>query len=178
METDFEIFEKGMSRLLPGMDFGYADAMSLLMSIGTCLTVELSRIAVSEHLALGDMHTLNSIGVGYGPRIRQADLARLLGVTTAAMSGRIDRLVAKGFVRRHSLDDDHRGFSLELTARGLSVCTSLLRKIADTSIFAIAVRSLTGDERTQFIESLRRIANAMLQPENKAMPQDSAALQG
>lgn len=64
-------------------------------------------------------HTeLKALEVLFDAAMGPADLARRLGVTTAASSGIVDRLTARGHVERHPHASDRRRTEVTVTASG------------------------------------------------------------
>ena len=75
------------------------------------------RRAVARAAGLSDseMRALEHlVGEALGP----AEVARRLGLTTAAATGIVDRLVARGHVERHPRVDDRRRTDVEVTPSG------------------------------------------------------------
>ena len=75
------------------------------------------------------------IYIAHGRGNRAADLARDYSYDTGSMTRMIDRLVAKGLLRRVRDAQDRRAIRLELTAKG--------RKLTDR-LPAVAARALNG----------------------------------
>lgn len=51
-------------------------------------------------------------------RLSPTELARAVTLSTAAMTNRLDRLEAKGWIGRHAATDDRRGIRIQLTPAG------------------------------------------------------------
>lgn len=60
-----------------------------------------------------------------------AELARQLGVSTAAATGIVDRLEARGHVERHPIPGDRRRTALHITTAGSEEARSHLRVMID-----------------------------------------------
>ena len=90
---------------------------------------------------------------------RMSDMARYMGITTAAMTGIIDRLVRDGYVARTSDADDRRVINIKLTGKGVSTVKSLLeqKKRMITKIFGV----LSEKERNEYLEILTRIQDGL-----------------
>jgi DNA-binding MarR family transcriptional regulator len=67
------------------------------------------------------------VGGSHGP----VELSHLLGVTSAASSGVVDRLVARGHVQRRPHPDDGRRTRVEVTPSGRSEIESLMRPVLE-----------------------------------------------
>ncbi len=69
--------------------------------------------------ALDVLATLRRQGAPY--RLTPTELSRATMLTSGAMTNRLDRLEAKGFVRREADPGDRRGVRVVLTERGLEL---------------------------------------------------------
>ncbi len=79
-------------------------------------------------------------------------LARRLMVTPAVVTGLIDRLERRGFVRRESESDDRRRIHLELTDEGRAAGASVRHELA--GYFSCALSGLSGEERDRLSSGL------------------------
>ncbi|MGO4957631.1 MarR family winged helix-turn-helix transcriptional regulator [Luteococcus sp. Sow4_B9] len=80
-------------------------------------------VARRADLTDSELHALRELAQrDVGP----AELARTLGVTRAAATGIVDRLVAKGHVERHAHPTDRRRTVLDLTESGRGEVAGLL----------------------------------------------------
>ena len=91
--------------------------------------------------------------------LSMSDMARFMNVTTAAMTGIIDRLVRDGYVMRIPDPDDRRVIKIKLTAKGSSAAKNILeqRRRLITKIFGV----LSRDEREEYIKILTRIQDGL-----------------
>ena len=80
------------------------------------------------------------------------DLAGIINVSTAAMTGIVDRLVRDRYVARASDPDDRRITKVGLTTRGARAVKSIIdeRKRIFSRIFGV----LSGDEREEYLKIL------------------------
>lgn len=103
-------------------------------------------------LAILDL--LNRLG-----ELNMSDMARFMNVTTAAMTGIIDRLVRDGYVMRIPDPDDRRVIKIKLTAKGSSAVKNILeqRRRLITKIFGV----LSRDEREEYLKILTRIQDGL-----------------
>ena len=87
------------------------------------------------------------------------ELSHLLGVTSAASSGVVDRLAARGHVRRRPHPDDGRRTQVEITGSGRQALDSLLEpmqaRLADVDA------SLGEDERAAVGRYLTRVTEVL-----------------
>lgn len=88
-----------------------------------------------------------------------SDLARSMNVTTAAITGIVDRLVRDGYVTRVSDPDDRRVIKIKLTSKGIAVVKSSLenKRHMITRIFGV----LPKEERDEYLKILTRIKEGL-----------------
>ena len=94
-----------------------------------------------------------------GGELTMSDIARSMNVTTAAMTGIIDRLVRDAYVVRVYDPDDRRVIKIKLTPKGSKVVRGILeqrRKII-TKIFGV----LSQGEREEYLKILTRIREGL-----------------
>lgn len=91
--------------------------------------------------------------------LSMSDMARFMNVTTAAMTGIIDRLVRDSYVMRIPTPDDRRIIKIKLTAKGGSAAKNILeqRRRLITKIFGV----LSRDEREEYLKILTRIQDGL-----------------
>jgi len=115
------------------------DRLQRLLDAGSAAPVAVARRA---RLSPSELHALRHLSrAPMGP----ADLARVLGVTTAASSGVVDRLVANGHAERRPHPGDRRRTEVHLTDSGRAEVVAHL-----APMFAALARldaSLTDAER-------------------------------
>lgn len=88
-----------------------------------------------------------------------SDLARSMKVTTAAMTGIIDRLVRDGYVTRIDDPDDRRVIKIKLTAKGSNAVKSMCeqKKRMITRMFG----ALSQGERDEYLKILTRVRDGI-----------------
>ena len=115
------------------------DRLQHLLDVGSAAPAAVARRA---QLSSSELHALRHLSRGpMGP----ADLAGVLGVTTAASSGVVDRLVANGHAERRPHPGDRRRTEVHLTDSGRAEAVAHL-----APMFAALARldaSLTDAER-------------------------------
>ena len=86
---------------------------------------------------------------------RMTDLARLINVSTAAMTGIVERLVRDSYVARASDPDDRRIIKVDLTAKGNKAVKNIIdqRKQIFSKVFGV----LSEDERDQYLRILTSV---------------------
>ena len=88
-----------------------------------------------------------------------SDLAHSMNVTTAAMTGIVDRLVRDGYVVRASDPRDRRVIKIKLTGKGAAAVKSSLenKKHMITRVFGV----LPKKERDEYLKILTRIREGL-----------------
>jgi DNA-binding MarR family transcriptional regulator len=91
---------------------------------------------------------------------KMTDLANFMHVTTAAVTGVVDKLVKSGYVKRANDPKDRRIIRVSLTAKGDSVIEKILdhRKKIMMRIFSM----ISEDEREAYIRILEHIKNQLV----------------
>lgn len=106
-----------------------------------------------DDLSVAEVHTMDAIGDEEGRSM--SEIAARLGVTVATVTVSVNRLVAKGYVRRGSSDEDRRVVVASLTETGRGVY-DLHRKFHNDMVH-YATRGLAEDEREVFARALGKI---------------------
>ena len=88
-----------------------------------------------------------------------AELARILGVDGSAVTRLLDRVEAKGFVRRALNDSDRRSLRVELTDEGRELMPRTLEIAREFG--ERYAGSLTDDERDAFIRIARKVIESL-----------------
>ena len=86
---------------------------------------------------------------------RMGDIAKFLNVTTAAITGTVDKLVRELYVIRISDPEDRRIVKIRLTTKGTNVVKDVMgwRRQVSMKMFGM----ITQEEREQYISILTRI---------------------
>ena len=105
------------------------------------------KITPPQLIILELLHKLDESGM--------TDLARILNVTTAAMTGIIARLVRNGYVVRASDPNDRRIVRVRLTSKGAKTAKNMLeyRKKMIAKIFGV----ISKNERDEYLKILEHI---------------------
>jgi DNA-binding MarR family transcriptional regulator len=115
------------------------DRLQRLLDAGSAAPIAVARRA---RLSPSELHALRHLSARpMGP----ADLSRVLGVTTAAASGVVDRLVSHGHAERQPHSVDGRRTEVHLTASGRAEAAGHLAPMF--AALAALDASLTDDER-------------------------------
>jgi DNA-binding MarR family transcriptional regulator len=112
-------------RELPDLDLVTEGLVERIQKLGRYLDRSLGETAAAHGLTIGDWHLLGALRAAGPPyRVTSGGLADQLGVTAGALTGRIDRLEQRGFVRRAPDDGDRRVTHVELTDAGRDTWTA------------------------------------------------------
>jgi DNA-binding MarR family transcriptional regulator len=129
------------------------------------LTDHLRRVR-ERYLADVDLHrheydTLHVLA-GRGGRAMPSELAADLGMPANSVTGRIDALVRRGYVRRTPSVKDRRRVDVQLTGEGRTAWLAAMDTVGDEEGRLLA--TLTADERRHLSDLLRRV---MLRAEDR-----------
>lgn len=93
-------------------------------------------------------------------RSKMSDLARSIGVTTAAMTGITDRLVRDGCVARANDPEDRRVIRIDLTAKGAKIVREITdrRREAILGIFS----KVSERDREDYLRVLTNIRDILI----------------
>jgi DNA-binding MarR family transcriptional regulator len=116
--------------------------------IGLARHAKANGLSMAQLGTIVHLHRLGACGV--------TDLSEDIGVTNAAVSQMLDRLVQSGLVARTEDPDDRRSKRVELTARGRRVMDATME--ARQHWLQSLARALTENERRSATESLRLLA--------------------
>ncbi|MFA6321017.1 MAG: MarR family transcriptional regulator [Candidatus Omnitrophota bacterium] len=92
--------------------------------------------------------------------LRMTDLARSMNVTTAAMTGIIDRLVRDGYVKRAADADDRRTVKVGVTPKGIKVARNAAEhhKKLISRLFSV----ISQPEREEYLRILTIIRDHLI----------------
>jgi DNA-binding MarR family transcriptional regulator len=128
-------------------------ALRELIEVGGQVAPAVARRAALTHHELQALESVIDRAVG------PVEIARELGVTSAAASGIVDRLAARGHVVREPHVSDRRRIQVVITESGreevLGYLMPMFASLADLD------RSLTDDERALIARYLRGAIDAM-----------------
>jgi DNA-binding MarR family transcriptional regulator len=122
--------------------------------------IQLSRVVQDVHTRLSERYDLTPVQaklicvLACGAR-GMAELAQLLGVEKAALTGLVDRAERRGLVERSPVEGDRRALRVTLTARGRRAAKAF--HVAATERLDDLVSPLAPDEREQFRRALVKI---------------------
>ena len=141
---------------LPGLDLEVEGIVDRVNGIARRVKRELESTLSEFDLTHGEWHVLGKLRLGADPhRMSPGELAEALELSSGAMTNRIDRLEAAGFVRRSPDPNDRRGVQVELTAEGLQIYEQTVSAQARKE--ALIAGALTKAEQRQLNDLLRKI---------------------
>ena len=141
---------------LPGLDVTGLDIMTRLGLLAKRYRSLLRSAVQSLHLDVWEFEVLAALlrqGTPY--QLHPSRLARLVVLTTGAITNRIDRLEARGLVRREPDPRDRRAVRVCLTADGLELAEQAMHLRSEVT--TAAVRSLSEEERKVLAHLLRKL---------------------
>lgn len=92
------------------------------------------------------------------------EIAQILRLENSTVSGVLDRMEKKGLIKRELDFNDRRSIRVVLTPEGASMRDGVLQVIDQLNKQVLDV--LTPEERRVFIDSLRKIGEVQLEPED------------
>ena len=136
------------------------DADRILDEVGA-LVRKLSRVTggPDDTLPLTRTQRLALYELGLDGPLRLVDLAGRMGVTAPTASRAIDALAERGLVARQPDPDDRRAQRLALTEIGRSRFDERNARVSEA--FAPAAKALSRDERSELVDLLRRLRDAL-----------------
>jgi DNA-binding MarR family transcriptional regulator len=130
----------------PDVDFAALQVTGRLSRIGPLLARRQEAVFDRYGLNRGDVGVLSALRIAPPPhRLSPTRLGRGLMLSSAGITSRIDRLEARGLVRRLPDPEDRRGVLVELTPEGLEV--------VDAAVGALAVSDQQLMERLDASET-------------------------
>ena len=110
-------------------------------------------------LSWGEVQVLSSIRYGGAPyRSTPGKLATQLGLSSGAMTARLDKMEEAGLIQRLRDPDDRRGVLIEVTDRGRELWEETISKQAEKE--AIVASTLSEREQDKLNDLLRRLVLA------------------
>ena len=144
-------------QVAPG-EFHGIEAAARLQHLAGVLGEALDQVAVNEGLAnQGDYQVLSLLRLAehQGESMTATDVARQLGMTTATMVNRVDRLERLGYVERSPHLIDRRASILNITPDGVACADRMVRRRTEERERRLAV--LSDRERTTLTALLRKL---------------------
>lgn len=90
---------------------------------------------------------------------KMGEIAKYINVTTAAMTGLVDRIVRDGYAARSSDPDDRRIVNIKLTPKGSRLVKDMMERRKQVSMNMFS--RISHEEREQYLKILTHIKEAM-----------------
>jgi DNA-binding MarR family transcriptional regulator len=119
----------------------------------------LARKRVRDAVGLSYAGFVLAMAVNELDRPTQAEVGELLDMSKSLVSQRVGGLMAKGVLVQRREADDRRQVRLELTVAGRRTLEKLYEQLAGN---AEKLLDVLGAERRQFLDSLRRLRDAIV----------------
>jgi MarR family transcriptional regulator, organic hydroperoxide resistance regulator len=140
------------------LDFQALLAVSNIFRAATAARAHLERTVLSEHrLSWSAFVTVFVLRVWGDLDSRQ--LAEEVGVTPGTLSGVVDTLERRGFVRRGPHTTDGRRVVVKATAKGRKALDSIFVRFNQEEMFI--TKELSGAERAELARLLRRVLRTL-----------------
>ncbi|WP_155373324.1 MarR family winged helix-turn-helix transcriptional regulator [Catellatospora vulcania] len=154
--------------VLPGLDPDVEGAVTRMKKLSDHLRRVREQSLVDFDLQRHEFDTLHSLA-GRGGRAAPSELAGDLGMAPATVTGRLDGLEQRGYIRRAPSTADRRRVDIELTDAGRAAWLGAMDVLGDEEYRLLG--ALNADERRTLADLLRRM---MLAAEQPAPPSSSS----
>ena len=144
---------------LPGLDLEVEGIVERIQHLEKRIRKMLDDTLAEFGLNVGEWAVLGSLRRAGEPYRRSpGQLAKSFGLTTGAMTNRLDKLEAAGLIRRLRDPDDRRGVIVELTEAGQRLWEESVGTQAQKE--ALVAAALDEDEKRALNDLLRRLIHA------------------
>lgn len=146
-------------RELPGLDLEIEGIVERIGRLERIIERTTEETLAANDLAHGEWKLMGSLRWGGPPyRDKPGRLARWLGLSSGAMTNRLDRMEARGLIRRLPDPDDRRGVLVELTDAGMALWEASVAAQAEKE--AVVAAALSPSEQVRLNDLLRRLLHA------------------
>jgi len=165
------------ARELPDLDLDIEGIVTRIWKLERHVDATMRETLDAFELSHGEYKLMMYLRYGGPPyRGKPGKLAKHLGLSTGAMTNRLDNMERRGLVRRLDDPDDRRGVIVELTDDGKGLWDRAVTSQAEKE--SIVATALDEAERHELNELLRRLMNAFerhhgpLAHEGQALPHE------
>ena len=151
----------GKLKFYRGDDYRIEESIGYLMRLGVASVLRNADRELKKE-GLTGVQVLPLLAIAQGKAVNASELSRLVGTDPGAATRMLDRLQAKGLVRRARSTHDRRVVRLEVTAAGQKIAARIPRALAN-----VLNRHLRGFTRTEF-EQLRTLLARVIANGNAA----------
>jgi len=147
-----------------GGDFDFSEFISGITIIDQLIEREFKRYVVSAFgMSPGDVRILLALRRAPEGALRPTDLFKQLLVTSGAITKQVDRLEARGFVRRVFNSEGKRGWLITLTDRGRNITEMALDSVESMPTMRGAFYALSAAQRSETLQMLHRLVREIQQ---------------
>jgi DNA-binding MarR family transcriptional regulator len=131
----------------PHLDTSIIRAIVLIYSLSQQMENEFRELARSRFsLRVGDLRILFALRrSGERGGLRPTELFRSLLITSSAVTKQVDRLIARGLVRRSPDPDTRKSFRVRLTPAGRRTADAAIQEIMESFALAGAIKELPDE---------------------------------
>lgn len=160
------------ARELPGLDLGTEGIVERICKLDRYLQTTTEDTIRDFDLSFGEWKLLGYLRAGGPPyRGKPGKLATSLGLSSGAMTNRLDNLERRGLVERLDDPGDRRGVLIELTKLGHTTWDATIGVQAEKEALVASV--LTEHEKDKLNELLRRLMHAFDEHHGPLKPRSS-----
>jgi DNA-binding MarR family transcriptional regulator len=147
------------ARELPGLDLETEGIVERIYKLERHIDATMRDTLDAFDLSYGEYKLVMHLRYGGPPyRGKPGKLAKRLGLSTGAMTNRLDNMERRGLIRRLDDPDDRRGVLIELTDDGKRLWDEAVGAQAEKE--SILATALDAKERRELNTLLRRLMNA------------------
>jgi DNA-binding MarR family transcriptional regulator len=157
----------------PDFDSSACDLFLTALRTGETISAVEAAFLAEHDITPGRFAVMLLLGVDQGITRKPSELAEMIGVTRATMTGLLDTLERDKFVGRAIDPNDRRSMRVESTP----ACRELLKKILPGYFRLVAAvpATLSEEEREEFIRLSRKLQDGLRLAETKFVHQAFAA---
>jgi DNA-binding MarR family transcriptional regulator len=152
----------------PEVDPGAVEAFLTLMRVGTDVETALEKFLSYYRLSLGSFTVLMVLNRDPGIPLMPSELADKCGVTRATITGLLDGLGRKKFVRRDRQTKDRRTVRVRLTSTGIDLLDEFGHEYYRR--LSLLMRNLTEDDKRKLSQMLLTVASETEQVSRPVRP--------
>lgn len=144
------------ARELPALDLQIEGIVERIGRLERIIVRTTEESLAAHDLSFGEWKLIGSLRWGGPPyRSKPGRLAGWLGLSSGAMTNRLDRMEERGLIRRLPDPDDRRGVLVELTDDGAALWEAAVQAQAEKE--AVVGAALAPQEQAQLNDLLRRL---------------------
>ena len=146
----------------PNLDASIIQAIVLIYGLSQHMEKEFRELALTRFsLRVGDLRILFALRRSDAHAgLRPTELFRTLLITSSAVTKQVDRLIARGLVKRTRDPESRKGFRVRLTTAGQRTADTAIQEILDSFALAAAMKGLPPDVSAMGLEFLLMLDNA------------------